>query len=94
MPRMILSKREQRLAANNVGSAFGKRSTMPLRKLACLARLNNLPQGCCRFPLAHKHPNRTVAGVDSLEAPVTQENAVSAKQRRRPFSNVASKKRS
>jgi hypothetical protein len=27
--------------------------------------------------LARKHPNRTVAGVDSLEARVTQENASS-----------------
>ena len=35
----------------------------------------NLLQGRCRFPLALKHPNRTVAGVDSLEAPVTQEKA-------------------
>jgi hypothetical protein len=36
----------------------------------------NLLQGRCRFPLAHKHPNRAVVGVDSLEAPFSaQENA-------------------
>jgi hypothetical protein len=38
-------------------------------------RLHKVINDYRRFSLAHKHPNRTVAGVDSLEAPVTQENA-------------------
>jgi hypothetical protein len=52
LPRMILSKREQRLAANNVGSAFGKRSTMPLRKLACLAPFEQQLQTAYQPPAA------------------------------------------
>ena len=38
---------------------------------SCRLHINScsikLLQRCCRFPLARKHPNRTVAGVDSLK---------------------------
>ena len=78
---MLLSKREQRLAANNVYSCISKDSLRLRENRLAWHRLSNscrlhinscsikLLQCRCRFPLARKHPNRTVAGVDSLEAP-------------------------